>query len=91
MKGPIATVCYLDKIIFNRSPIMNDLDTPYLVVHQYDKRWMNLKTVENTKKIKLKFFMTEFWCARRFEPSTSRSEVRRSIQLSYERIIFNLD
>ena len=51
-KGPIATVCYLDKIIFNNDlQLMNDLDTPYLVVHQYDKRWDEFKkTVEKIQK-----------------------------------------
>ena len=31
--------------------LMNDLDTPYLVVHQYDKRWDEFKkTVEKIQK-----------------------------------------
>lgn len=39
-KGPIATVFYLKKIIFdNNSNLINELGEPYLLVHQYDKRW----------------------------------------------------
>ena len=39
-KGPIATAFYLDKINFDKnSRLINELGNPYLLVHQYDKRW----------------------------------------------------
>ena len=39
-KGPVATVFYLKKIIFDdKSRLINDIGKPYLLVHQYDKRW----------------------------------------------------
>ena len=38
--GPIATAFYLNSINFNKfSMLINDLGNPYLLVHQYDKRW----------------------------------------------------
>jgi hypothetical protein len=38
--GPIATVFYLNKIIFDEnSKLINELGHPYLLVHQYDKRY----------------------------------------------------
>ena len=51
-EGPIATVYYLPKIIFNDDlQLINDLNKPYLVVHQYDKRWNEFKkTVEKIKQ-----------------------------------------
>ena len=49
--GPIATVYYLKKIIFNKnSQLINSLNQPYSVVHQYDKRWDEFK--DNVNKIK---------------------------------------
>jgi hypothetical protein len=39
-KGPIATVLYLKKVKFDeKSRLINESGDPYLVVHQYDKRW----------------------------------------------------
>jgi hypothetical protein len=39
-KGPVATVFYLNKIIFDKdSKLINELGHPYLIVHQYDKRY----------------------------------------------------
>ena len=39
-KGPVATVFYLSKINFNEeSKLINELGKPYLLVHQYDKRY----------------------------------------------------
>ena len=39
-EGPIATVYYLKNIKFNeKSQLLNELGQPYLIVHQYDKRW----------------------------------------------------
>ena len=38
--GPIATVYHLKEIRFNeKSQLINKLNEPYAVVHQYDKRW----------------------------------------------------
>ena len=50
--GPVATVFYLKKIIFdNESRLINDNGEPYLLVHQYDKRWnefsQNVKNFKN--------------------------------------------
>lgn len=43
-QGPIATVYYLKKIIFDKnSYLINDLGIPYIIVHQYDKRWSEFK------------------------------------------------
>jgi hypothetical protein len=48
-EGPIATVYYLKKIKFNgESQLINELGKPYLIVHQYDKRWS-----EFSEKVKL--------------------------------------
>ena len=50
-KGPIATVYYLKKIKFNdESQLINELGKPYLIVHQYDKRWSEFS--EKVKFIK---------------------------------------
>jgi len=39
-EGPVATVYYLKKIFFDKeSKLINNLNRPYLIVHQYDKRW----------------------------------------------------
>ena len=39
-KGPFATVFYLNKINFDKnSHLINELGNPYILVHQYDKRW----------------------------------------------------
>ena len=39
-KGPVATAFYLKKIKFDdESRLINELGIPYLLVHQYDKRW----------------------------------------------------
>ena len=38
--GPVATVFYLKKIAFDeKSNLINESGEPYLIVHQYDKRW----------------------------------------------------
>ena len=51
-KGPVATVFYLEKITFdNQSRLVNELGNPYLLVHQYDKRWNEFsQNVNNYKK-----------------------------------------
>ena len=49
--GPIATVFYLKKIIFdNESRLINDTGKPYLLVHQYDKRWNEFSQNVNNYK-----------------------------------------
>ena len=50
--GPIATVYYLKKIIFDKnSNLLNKLGVPYKIVHQYDKRWNEFyNVVEKLKK-----------------------------------------
>jgi len=51
-KGPIATVYYLKKIVFDRnSNLINESGKPYLLVHQYDKRWSEFENyIKNFKK-----------------------------------------
>ena len=50
-EGPVATVYYLKKIIFDeRSRLMNNHNKPYLVVHQYDKRSDDFFSVVNKLK-----------------------------------------
>lgn len=44
--GPIATVYYLKKIKFNvNNKLININNDPYLIVHQYDKRWNEFSSV----------------------------------------------
>ena len=46
--GPFATVFYLKKIAFNKEyQLVNSLNEPYTVVHQYDKRWDEFKNSVN--------------------------------------------
>ena len=43
-RGPIATVFYLKKIIFDKNSfLINERGEPYKIVHQYDKRWDEFK------------------------------------------------
>ena len=50
-KGPIATVLYLKEINFNKdSKLINELGDPYLLVHQYDKRFNEFKKSLNIIK-----------------------------------------
>ena len=53
--GPVATVFYLNKINFDKdSRLLNTLGNPYLVIHQYDKRWEEFtKHFEKIKKSSL--------------------------------------
>ncbi len=51
-KGPVATAFYLKKIKFDKEfRLVNELNHPYLLVHQYDKRYDefvgNLKQFKN--------------------------------------------
>ena len=50
-KGPVATALYLKKVQFDeKSYLINETGEPYLVVHQYDKRWSDFaKAVKNFK------------------------------------------
>lgn len=53
-KGPVATVFYLNKIIFDKdSKLINELGHPYLIVHQYDKRYDEF--IEHINVMKKKF------------------------------------
>ena len=53
-KGPIATVFYLKKIIFDsKFRLINDKGDPYLLVHQYDKRWSEFSHNVNNYKSSL--------------------------------------
>jgi hypothetical protein len=50
-EGPVATVFYLNKIKFDeKSRLINKLNEPYLVVHQYDKRWDEFSKYVNNYK-----------------------------------------
>ena len=50
-KGPVATVFYLKKIIFDKNSfLINEDGKPYKIVHQYDKRWNEFK--ESVEKFK---------------------------------------
>ena len=50
-KGPVATVFYLKKIIFDKNSfLINEGGKPYKIVHQYDKRWSEFK--ESVEKFK---------------------------------------
>ena len=47
-EGPFATVFYLKKISFNKKfELVNSLNEPYTVVHQYDKKWDVFKNSVN--------------------------------------------
>ena len=53
-KGPIATVFHLDEIIFNKdNELINSLNKPYIIVHQYDKKWDEFKTNVNQIRLRL--------------------------------------
>jgi hypothetical protein len=50
-EGPVATVYYLKTIKLNdESQLINEHGKPYLIVHQYDKRWSEFS--EKVKFIK---------------------------------------
>ena len=52
--GPIATVYHLNNFNFdNKNQLLNDKGNPYVVVHQYDKRWNEFR--DRVKLIKKKF------------------------------------
>ncbi len=49
--GPIATAYYLKKIIFDEnSKLINGKGEPYIIVHQYDKRWDLFSNAVNSIK-----------------------------------------
>jgi|TARA_B110000211_G_scaffold52897_1_gene58414 hypothetical protein len=50
-KGPVATVFYLKNILFDKNMrLLNILQEPYAVVHQYDKRWSEFSFAVNKMK-----------------------------------------
>lgn len=52
--GPIATIYYLKKIKFNNQlQLINSSGKPYHIVHQYDKRWSEMKESVNCLKTSL--------------------------------------
>ena len=52
--GPVATVYHLNNYNFNKkNELINNKNEPYLVVHQYDKRWDEFKNIVNKLKIEL--------------------------------------
>ncbi len=52
--GPIATVYHLEKILFDQEQrLINSLNKPYIVVHQYDKKWEEFSTSVSYIKKKL--------------------------------------
>ena len=63
--GPVATVFYLKDLRFNDDlKLINNNKKPYLIVHQYDKRWNNFsKVVSNLKRIEYWLNEPIFWCA----------------------------
>ncbi len=53
-QGPVATVYHLNRYNFNdKNQLVNDKNEPYLVVHQYDKRWDEFKNSVNKLKKEL--------------------------------------
>jgi hypothetical protein len=52
--GPVATVYHLKNITFNNnSELMNSINEPYAIVHQYDKRWSEFSSYVSKFKEKL--------------------------------------
>ena len=59
-EGPVATVYYLKKIIFDeRSRLLSNNNKPYLIVHQYDKRWEEFSSPVNKFK---KYLNIDWYC-----------------------------
>ena len=53
--GPVATVYHLKNIRFNKNyQLINSTNEPYLIVHQYDKKWTEFSKVVNFLKDKFK-------------------------------------
>ena len=52
--GPVATVYYLNKVVFDENyRLLNRHNKPYLIVHQYDKRWDEFSFAVNKLKKEL--------------------------------------
>ena len=52
--GPFATVLYLKNLSFNKKKeLINSLNEPYVLVHQYDKRWVEFKDSVNENRKQL--------------------------------------
>ena len=50
-EGPVATVYYLKKIVFDKQlRLLDSNSNPYLIVHQYDKRWDEFSLAVNKLK-----------------------------------------
>jgi hypothetical protein len=55
INGPVATVYHLKRIKFNENyQLINSSNQPYLIVHQYDKKWDAFSKAVNFLKYKLK-------------------------------------
>ena len=53
-EGPVATVYYLKKLVFDeQKKLLNSYNKPYLIVHQYDKRWREFSLAVNSLKKEL--------------------------------------
>jgi hypothetical protein len=53
-EGPVATIFYLKKILFDKSlRLLSNSQKPYAVVHQYDKRWDEFSYAVNKLKVDL--------------------------------------
>tara|TARA_B110000967_G_C18742834_1_gene488656 strand:+ start:157 stop:972 length:816 start_codon:yes stop_codon:yes gene_type:complete len=56
-EGPIATVYYLKKLVFDKQlRLLNNSQEPYAVVHQYDKRWNEFSSAVNKLKKDLNIY-----------------------------------
>jgi len=56
-EGPIATVYYLKKLVFDKHlRLLNNSQEPYAVVHQYDKRWNEFSSAVNKLKKDLNIY-----------------------------------
>lgn len=50
-KGPFATVFYLKDLNFDKNfQLINEIGEPYLLIHQYDKRWSEFSEAVNLVK-----------------------------------------
>ena len=53
--GPVATVYHLKNIRFDKNyHLINSANQPYLIVHQYDKKWTQFSKAVNFIKDKFK-------------------------------------
>ena len=53
-QGPVATVYHLNSYKFNnKNELINSKNEPYVVVHQYDKKWQEFERSVNKLKKEL--------------------------------------